>query len=64
MPRNSDNKARNRAQFPFATAVVDELRELFGEDTRVTWARESGQEIGTRGPDGVVPVFQSRKEKK
>lgn len=64
MTRNSDNKTQNRAQFPFAATVVDELRAVFGEDTRVTWARENGHEIGTRGPDGVVPVLQKRKAEK
>lgn len=63
MARNSDGKDANRARFPFAAQIVDELREVFGDGVKVEWAEENGQQIGKRGPDGV-PAVIVRKMKK
>lgn len=41
-------KHKNRAAFPFASRMVDELREAFGDDVKVLWASENGAEIGRR----------------
>jgi hypothetical protein len=61
--QSSDGKDKNRALFPFAAQIVDELREVFGDGVKVQWADENGQQIGNKGPDGVRPVIErSRKE--
>lgn len=45
----------NRAAFPFATAMVDRLREHF-PDARVTYAIEpDGRELGKAWELGVTP---------
>lgn len=61
--RSSDGKAQNRAQFPFAARIVDELREVFGDCVKIEWAEENGQQIGKKGPDGVRPVIERKREK-
>lgn len=63
MARSSESKQQNRAQFPFAARIVDELREVFGDGVRIEWAEENGRQIGNKGQDGVRPVID-RKTKK
>lgn len=61
--RSSDKKQDNRANFPFAAGIVDELREVFGNDVKIEWAEENGQTIGKKGPDGVRPTIEKRRDK-
>ena len=56
-------KQNNRDAFPFAAAKLDELRLIFGETTRIVWAEENGQTVGNKGPDGVRPTIEKRREK-
>lgn len=44
----SDRKANNRAAFPFAAAIVDQLRAVFGPEVKVSYASENGREVGRR----------------
>lgn len=47
----------NRAAFPFAASVVDELRAVFGDGVKLIYAAENGREIGKEDKTpGVVPV--------
>lgn len=39
-------KAKNRAEFPNAAAILDELKQLFGDDVKLTYAAENGKTIG------------------
>ena len=41
---------RNRADFPFATGVIDALRAEFGPGVRLVYAEENGRTLG-RKPD-------------
>lgn len=51
----------NRAAFPFAAAVIDDLRKHFGAEVKITWASENGREIGKKQEgEGVVPVIWKR----
>jgi len=44
--------AENRANFPFAAAIVDELKEVFGADqVKLIWAEEGGREVGKKPVD-------------
>jgi hypothetical protein len=64
MTRNSKlSKEQNRAQFPFTSAIVDELREAGFTDCTVAFATENGNTIGKELPQGVQPVIQKRKKK-
>lgn len=50
-------KASNRAAFPQAARIVDELREVFGPGVKLEFAEEGGREIGQRDLTGTaVPV--------
>lgn len=42
--------AANRANFPYAAGVMDELRKQFGPGVRLVYAEENGQTLG-RKPD-------------
>ena len=57
------DKKKNRDLFPFAAAKLDELREIFGADTKVVWAEENGREVGKKGPDGVPAVIERKVDK-
>lgn len=39
-------KEKNRQQFPRAAALLDEYREEFGEDVRLTFVEENGKTLG------------------
>lgn len=39
-------RRRVREAFPEMTAVADQFRAVFGEDTRLRWAAENGNIIG------------------
>jgi len=56
-------KQNNRELFSFAAAILDELRPIFGEDTRIVYAEENGRSVGKKGPDGVPAVIVKRKTK-
>ena len=56
-------KQNNRDLFQFAAAILDELRGIFGEDTRIVYADEAGREVGNKGPDGVRPNIERRTAK-
>lgn len=56
-------KQKNRASFPFAAAILDELRPIFGETTRIVWAEENGKTVGNKGPDGVRPMIERKRDK-
>jgi hypothetical protein len=62
MAQTSDSKSKNRAQFPFAARIVDELREVFGDGVTIEWAEENGQQIGKKGPDGVRPNIERKRK--
>lgn len=51
---SESSKDKNRAAFPFAGRVVDELREAFGTSVKVLWASENGAEIGRRSQGDFV----------
>ena len=44
----SDEKAKNRANFPASTALLDEFRTHFGAGVKLIYAKENGQEIGDK----------------
>lgn len=54
-----EQAARVRAAFPTCTAFADTLRAVFPE-ARLLYASEGGQSIGTKGPDGVPVVLESK----
>ena len=41
-------KQQSRADFPHMAGVVDKYRAVFGEGTKLLWARENGKELGRR----------------
>jgi hypothetical protein len=46
-PAKARKAADNRARFPFAAAIADELKIVFGEDqVKLIWAREGDNEVG------------------
>jgi hypothetical protein len=45
-------RAANRAEFPLAAAIVDELQAVFGK-VRVVYVCEGGRSVGTPFPVGV-----------
>lgn len=49
--------ADNRTTMPRVAQFVDQMREVFGEGIRVTFASEGGQMKGRKGPEGIVPVI-------
>lgn len=54
-------KDKNRADFPFAASIIDDLRKHFGPGVEITWASENGREVGRKSKnDGVVPVIWTR----
>ena len=52
------SREKNRAMFPEAARIVDELRAVFGPGVKLTWAQENGNEIGERGPDGHPVIVE------
>jgi len=46
----------NRAQMPFTSSIVDDLRAE-GFQPTVKFAQENGQTVGKASPAGVVPVL-------
>jgi hypothetical protein len=54
------SKDKNRAQFPFTSSIVDELREAGFGDVTVAFAEENGKRIGKPLPEGVQPVLKWR----
>lgn len=56
-------KQKNRDLFPFAAAKLDELRAIFGEDTRIVYAEQDGIKVGKWGPVGVRPNVERWTEK-
>ena len=56
-------RQNNRATFPFATQILDDLRDVFGDGVRIQWAEENGKTVGTKGPDGVQPTIEKRQAK-
>lgn len=58
-----DEKDENRANFPTCAAFLDEMREIFGADTRMVWAEENGKQVGNKGTDGVRPVIERKQGK-
>ena len=48
-----------RCNFPVCVAFADAVRAVF-PDARLTYASESGQQIGTPSPRGIHPVPQRR----
>ena len=53
-------RERNRARFPFAAYILDELRPVFGADVRLMHATTETDEIGERQPVGVVATQPAR----
>jgi hypothetical protein len=45
MTRDEERSA-NRAAFPEAARIVDELRSVFGPGVKLLWWKENGQAIG------------------
>lgn len=41
-------RAENRRNFPFTSALIDELKRVFGPGISLVWARENGREIGRK----------------
>lgn len=39
-------RADNRLKYPQAAQHLDDLRELFGDDVRLTYAAENGRKVG------------------
>lgn len=46
------SQADNRAEFPLAAAIVDEVQAAFGK-VRVVYVCENGKTVGTPLPQGV-----------
>lgn len=42
------SRERNRAEFPGLAALMDTMRELYGNDVRLIHGEEGGKEIGKR----------------
>lgn len=61
---SKSTKEQNRAQFPFTSAIVDELRQAGFTECSVAFASENGKTIGKELPQGVQPVIQPRKKEK
>lgn len=51
---SQDKAAANRALFPHAAQVVDEMRSVFGPGVRLEYAAEGGREVGRREVPGVM----------
>ena len=49
--------ADNRALMPQVALWVDEVREVFGIDVTVTFAKEGFSVKGKQMPEGIVPVL-------
>lgn len=43
--------------------MLDELREAGFVNARIVWAEENGKQVGKKGPDGVHPVIERKREK-
>lgn len=46
MASRSEQRARNRADFPRTSAIVDEYREEFCVKVTLRWAAEGGKVLG------------------
>jgi hypothetical protein len=53
---------KNRDAFPFAAQMLDELRDAGFIEARVVWAEENGKQVGKKGPDGVRPVIERKRQ--
>jgi hypothetical protein len=60
MTENERRRAENRLRMPQVTAWVDEMRAAFGDDVRVTYAREGGFVVGK--PMAPIPQAESEAE--
>lgn len=48
---------KNRAMFPWAAGIVDDLRAEFGPGVKLTFVQENGHTLGKKFEGGVVPVI-------
>lgn len=57
----AQTRDQNRRTFPFAAGILDDLRVEFGDGVKITWASESGAEIGRRlsGPFSVILPYET-----
>ena len=59
----SEERERNRRAFPTLTADLDRCRKQFpGFLERVVWAKEGGNEYGSRPPLGEPYYFSGRRK--
>lgn len=49
---------RNRARFPLARQMIDELRVDGFTKARVRYASEGSNEVGIAGDAGVTPILE------
>ncbi|SEN43761.1 hypothetical protein [Nitrosomonas marina] len=47
-----------RENMPECVAFADHCRELFGDDVRMTWAKENGIELGQQLTGDVVKLSE------
>ena len=60
MTETERRRAENRVRMPKVTAWVDEMRAAFGDDIRVTYAREGGFVVGK--PMAALPRVETAAE--
>ena len=52
----SESRAKNRAKFPFAANIMDELREVFGDGVALNYAAENGHVVGRNWVDRMAQM--------
>jgi hypothetical protein len=50
------SRERNRAEFPGLAALMDTMRELYGENVKLVHGEEAGKEIGKRPEPGATEI--------
>ena len=55
---NQAAREKNRGDFPTAAAVVDELREEFGDGVKLSYAKENGRSVGVIWEDRMAQILK------
>lgn len=50
------SKDQNRQTMPIVASLVDNFRDIFGQDLKVTYAKENGREVGKKDTDPGIPM--------
>lgn len=57
MTERETQAQRNRALMPHVSEFVDKVREIFGPECKVSYAKEGGIELGKRLVDDGGPII-------